>query len=98
MNKTVNEDQTIAPEQGWRFRRTVPSLSEVHRSVKVPKGAEIVWEFFACCSASPARVIWLQSATWIRELGHRPSRGAQFYYTLLSVVIISRLMAIFLTN
>jgi Mn2+/Fe2+ NRAMP family transporter len=24
--------------------------------------------------------------------------GAQFYYTLLSVVIISRLMAIFLTN
>jgi manganese transport protein len=26
------------------------------------------------------------------------AEGAQFYYTLLSVVIISRLMAIFLTN
>jgi hypothetical protein len=91
MSKTVSEDDAIAPEHGADFPRTDPSLSEVHRSVKVPKGAEIVWEFFACCSPSPARIFWLQqSASRIRELGHRPwPRVAPFYYTLLSVGIIS---------
>jgi manganese transport protein len=34
------------------------------------------------------------SGNWATDL----AAGAQFYYTLLSVVIISRLMAIFLTN
>ena len=37
MNKTVSEDEAIAPEQGWHFPRTDPSLPEVHRSVKMLK-------------------------------------------------------------
>ena len=42
---------------------------------------------------------WLQPATWIREPGHRTwTEGAQFFYTLLSAGIISRLIAIFLTD
>jgi hypothetical protein len=99
MNKTVNADETVAPEQGWRFRRTVPPYPKYIVQSKCPRGAEIGWVFFASCSPSPARAIWLQSATWIRGTGPQTwPGGAQIYCTHLSVVIISSLMAIFLTN
>ena len=79
MNKTVNADETVAPEQGWRFRRTVPSMPKVYRSVTVPRWAEIARVLFASCSPSSARANWSQLATWIVSVGHRPGRDAQFY-------------------
>ena len=65
----------------------------------MPKGAEIGWVFFASCSPSPApdylvAVGYMDPGNWATDL----AGVSQFYYTLLSVVIISSLMVIFLTN
>jgi hypothetical protein len=45
MNKTVKSDETVTAEHGWRFRRTISSLPEAHRSVTVAQWAESAWIF-----------------------------------------------------
>jgi hypothetical protein len=65
---------TVVAEHGWRFRRTVPSLPEVHRSVTVANGPKVIG-YFASCSPS-VRADRLQSTTWSGELGYRAGRDA----------------------
>jgi hypothetical protein len=43
MSKIANPRETVSAERGWRFRRTVPSLSEVYRSVQVPADRRNWW-------------------------------------------------------
>ena len=47
-------------------------------------------------SRSPGRAISLPSATWTRQLGDGPRRRIRYGYTLLSVIMLSNLMAILL--
>ena len=99
MNQTVNADETIAPERGWRFRRTAPSLPEVYRSVKVPEVSGNWWGILRKLLAfsGPGYLIavgYMDPGNWATDL----AGGSQFYYTLLSVVIVSSLMAIFLQH
>ena len=75
MNKTVNAEETVAPEQGLALPANCSLTPEVHRSVIVPKGAGNYLGYFASCSASPARAIWLQSATWMRGTGPQTKPG-----------------------
>jgi manganese transport protein len=85
MNKTMNADETIAPEQGWRFRRTVPSLPEVHRSVKVPKvGGNwlgILRKLLAFSGPGYSVAVgYMDPGNWATDL----AGSARFFYTLLS--------------
>jgi manganese transport protein len=89
----------VPAEKGWRFQRTGPSLPEVYRSVKIPKVGRNWWGILRKLLAfsGPGYLIavgYMDPGNWATDL----AGGSQFYYTLLSVVIISSLMAIFLQH
>ncbi|MEP7326609.1 MAG: Nramp family divalent metal transporter [Gemmatimonadota bacterium] len=71
----------------------MPSLPEVYRSVKVPRGPSVVRKMLAF--AGPGYMVavgYMDPGNWATDL----AGGAKFGYTLLSVVLLSNLMAILL--
>lgn len=82
-------------ESGWRRSSAVPSLPEVHSSVHVPQGAAVWRKLFAF--AGPGLLVavgYMDPGNWATDL----AGGAKFGYTLLSVILISNLMAILLQH
>jgi manganese transport protein len=78
---------------GWRFPRTMPSLPESHHSIQVPRGVSF-WRK-ALAFAGPGYMVavgYMDPGNWATDL----AGGARFGYTLLSVILISNLMAILL--
>ncbi|MFL5495588.1 MAG: Nramp family divalent metal transporter [Gemmatimonadales bacterium] len=78
---------------GWRFPRTMPSLPESHHSIHVPRGVSF-WRK-ALAFAGPGYMVavgYMDPGNWATDL----AGGARFGYTLLSVILISNLMAILL--
>jgi manganese transport protein len=99
MNQSCDTIEPVVPEKGWRFQRTGPSLPEVYRSIKIPKVGRNWWGLLRKLLAfsGPGYLIavgYMDPGNWATDL----AGGSQFYYTLLSVVIISSLMAIFLQH
>jgi manganese transport protein len=83
------------PNAGWRKPAGQASLAEVHRSVLVPKAAGF-WRKLLAFSG-PGFLIavgYMDPGNWATDL----AGGAQFGYTLLSVIMISNLMAILLQH
>ena len=77
----------------WRRERGRPSLSEVHRSIEIPKGASFFKKLLAF--AGPGYLVavgYMDPGNWATDI----AGGAIFNYTLLSVIFISNLMAILL--
>lgn len=82
-------------KQGWRKDRSSDSLSEVFSSVNVPKDAGFWRKLFAF--AGPGLMIavgYMDPGNWATDI----AGGAQFGYTLLSVILISNLFAIVLQH
>jgi manganese transport protein len=78
---------------GWRYPRTLPSLPESHHTIAVPRGVPF-WRK-ALAFAGPGYMVavgYMDPGNWATDL----AGGARFGYTLLSVVLISNLMAILL--
>ena len=78
---------------GWRYPRTMPSLPESYQSVHVPKGVSF-WRK-ALAFAGPGYMVavgYMDPGNWATDL----AGGARFGYTLLSVILLSNLMAILL--
>jgi manganese transport protein len=99
VNQSVDTIEPVASEKGWRFQRTGPSLPEVYRSVKIPNVSRNWWGLLRKLLAfsGPGYLIavgYMDPGNWATDI----AGGSQFYYTLLSVVIISSLMAIFLQH
>jgi len=99
MNQSCDTVEPLAQETGWRLQRTGPSLPEVYRSVKIPNLGRNWWGLLRKLLAfsGPGYLIavgYMDPGNWATDIGG----GSQFYYTLLSVVIISSLMAIFLQH
>jgi manganese transport protein len=99
MSQSVDTVEPVAPQKSWRFERTAPSLPEVYRSVKIPSVGRNWWGLLRKLLAfsGPGYLIavgYMDPGNWATDL----AGGSQFYYTLLSVVIISSLMAIFLQH
>src|SRR5712672_1275485 len=70
-----------------------PSLPESHRSIPIVPGASFFRKLFAF--AGPGYLVavgYMDPGNWATDLGG----GAKFGYRLLSVVLISNLMAMFL--
>ena len=84
------------PQAGnWRTAAGSPSLPEVHRSVSVPAGGSF-WRKLGAFSG-PGYVIavgYMDPGNWATDL----AGGAQFGYTLLSVILLSNVMAILLQH
>ena len=80
------------PEHGWRRARVAPSLSEVYRSVPVSGG---VWWRKVFAFAGPGYLVavgYMDPGNWATDL----AGGSAFGYRLLSVILISNLMAVLL--
>src|SRR2546422_2803182 len=80
------------PEPGWRRPRLAPSLAEVYRTIPVGEGA---WWRKALAFAGPGYLVavgYMDPGNWATDL----AGGSKFGYTLLSVVLLSNLIAILL--
>lgn len=87
---------TLPPaEEGWRLKSHRPSLSESYRTVPVPKGLGF-WRKMLAFSGPGYLVAvgYMDPGNWATDL----AGGSAFGYTLLSVVLLSSLMAILLQS
>src|ERR1700704_795103 len=91
----ADPDIAITPESRVAWRRTAGqvSLPEVHRSIVVP-GTASFWRKLIAFSGPGFLVAvgYMDPGNWATDL----AGGARFGYTLLSVVLLSNLMAILL--
>ncbi|MES1260073.1 MAG: Nramp family divalent metal transporter [Gemmatimonadota bacterium] len=79
--------------EGWRHARERPSLPESFRTINVPRGGP--WWRKALAFAGPGYMVavgYMDPGNWATDL----AGGARFGYTLLSVVLLSNLMAMLL--
>ena len=87
--------QPVEELSGWRRPRRSPSLPESHRSVRVPRGASF-WRK-ALAFSGPGYMVavgYMDPGNWATDL----AGGARFGYTLVSVVLLSNIMAILLQS
>jgi manganese transport protein len=93
----AEHDIAITPESRvtWRRRSGQVSLPEVHRSVVVPETASF-WRKLIAFSGPGFLVAvgYMDPGNWATDL----AGGARFGYALLSVIMISNLMAILLQH
>ncbi|HMH00649.1 MAG TPA: Nramp family divalent metal transporter [Terriglobales bacterium] len=83
------------PEHGWRRAVTRPSLPEVFSSLPVPTSATFLRKLLAF--AGPGFLVavgYMDPGNWATDL----AAGSRYNYTLLSVIMISNLMAILLQS
>ena len=81
------------PDRGWRQPSTSQSLPEVHGSIAIPVTASFWRKLFAF--AGPGYLVavgYMDPGNWATDL----AGGARYGYTLLSVIMLSNLMAILL--
>lgn len=87
------DTQEAAPGSAWRRAVTLPSLPEAHRSI--PVEPNLSWLRKLLVFAGPGYLIavgYMDPGNWATDIGG----GSKFGYALLSVVLISSLMAMFL--
>src|SRR5438045_1301418 len=86
---------TQQPEHGWRTAQQMASLPEVHRSIQVPKELSF-WRKLLAFSGPGYLVAvgYMDPGNWATDL----AGGSQFGYTLLSIILLSNLMAILLQS
>ncbi len=80
-------------EAGFRTKPTLPSLSEVHRSLVVPPSASFFRKLFAF--AGPGFLVavgYMDPGNWATDL----AGGSKYNFALLSVIMMSNLVAILL--
>jgi manganese transport protein len=81
--------------QGWRSEVILPSLPEVHRSLPVPQSATFLGKMLAF--AGPGFLVavgYMDPGNWATDL----AGGSRYNYTLLSVIMLSNVMAILLQS
>jgi len=89
----VGSDPLRDAQDGWRTRAGTVSLPEVHASIAIPTGAGF-WRKMGAF-AGPGYLVavgYMDPGNWATDL----AGGARYGYTLLSVILISNLMAILL--
>ncbi len=86
-------DQGDTSSPAWRRKAAQPSLPEVHRTIAVPKSLGF-WRKMLAFSGPGYLVAvgYMDPGNWATDL----AGGSAFGYTLLSVVLLSSLMAILL--
>src|SRR6185503_18391568 len=86
---------TVTPRAAWRRTGDQVSLPEVHRTILVPQTASF-WRKLMAFSGPGFLVAvgYMDPGNWATDL----AGGAQFGYTLLSVIMFSNFMAILLQH
>ena len=91
----VNDSQGSQSESGWKRPRTTPSLPEVFSSIAVNPHSSVWKKIMAF--AGPGLMVavgYMDPGNWATDL----AGGAKFGYTLISVILISNIMAILLQH
>jgi manganese transport protein len=86
-------EETVHTTAGWRTVPRLRSLSEVHRSLVVPHSASFLRKLLAF--AGPGFLVavgYMDPGNWATDL----AGGSKYNYSLLSVIMVSNLMAILL--
>lgn len=86
-------DQVTEKTITWQESSSLPSLPEVHRSIPIFSQASLLKKFFIY--AGPGYLIsvgYMDPGNWATGI----SAGAKFGYTLLSIVLLSTIFAVFL--
>lgn len=92
MNSVVKQ---VEENTGWLRRSSNVSLEEVNNSVKIPDKAKFWRKFFAFAGpGSLVAVGYVDPGNWATSI----AGGARFGYTLLSVILISNLIAMLLQS
>src|SRR6476619_6620104 len=89
------ENETLHSKEGFHSQPTLPSLSEVHRSLLVPTSASFMRKLMAF--AGPGFLVavgYMDPGNWATDL----AGGSKYNFALLSVIMISNLMAILLQS
>ena len=89
---STSETHQASAEPGWRHTRVAPSLQEVYRTVPVAS-ASFYRKLLAF--AGPGYLVavgYMDPGNWATDL----AGGSRFGYTLLSVVLLSNIMAVLL--
>lgn len=95
MEPTVQQTTVQLNDSGWRKERTAPSLQEVHHSLPVPKKGSFLRKLMAFIGPGYLVAVgYMDPGNWATDL----AGGALFSYKLLSVILISNLMAILLQS
>src|SRR5689334_5123510 len=99
MNQSLGSDEQSRAGSGWRRQLREPSLQEVFRTIPIPVTGRGWFGFFRKLLAftGPGYLIavgYMDPGNWATDL----AGGSQFNYALLSVVVISSLMAILLQH
>jgi len=90
---TTQSPSALHPSSAFRARVLSPSLPESHRTIPFSSGASWIRKVLAF--AGPGYLVavgYMDPGNWATDLGG----GSKFGYTLLSVILISNLMAMFL--
>ncbi|HEV2095814.1 MAG TPA: Nramp family divalent metal transporter, partial [Chthoniobacterales bacterium] len=90
---TNSEIDSLHTKPGFRSQPLLPSLSEVHRSLIVPSSASFIRKLLAF--AGPGFLVavgYMDPGNWATDL----AGGSKYNFALLSVVMMSNLMAILL--
>jgi manganese transport protein len=91
-DSAVAEATTIQPDTGWRRARVTPSLAEVYRTIPV---SNLIWWRKILAFAGPGYLVavgYMDPGNWATDL----AGGSAFGYTLLTVILLSNLMAVLL--
>jgi manganese transport protein len=92
-NQAVHKEHPTELSENTTDTQHGHSLSEVHRSIVVPHGGSIVRMILAFTGPGLLVAVgYMDPGNWATDL----AGGAQFGYTLLSVIMISNIMAIIL--
>src|SRR5213083_3480616 len=89
------EEESFYGKSGWRSQPMLRSLSEVHRTLVVPQTGSFYRKLLAF--AGPGFLVavgYMDPGNWATDL----AGGSKYNYTLLSVIMISNLMAILLQS
>ena len=92
-----NPEAALPPQKSWTFAKPEedarPSLPEVNASIAVPSGG--VWFRRLLAFMGPGYMVsvgYMDPGNWATDI----AGGSQFGYLLLSVILLSNLMAILL--
>ena len=92
---TENIESEALPTDGWRKEVNTPSLPEVFRSIAVPRNATFLRRLLAFLGPGYLVAVgYMDPGNWATDI----SGGAVYNYRLLSVVLLSSLMAMFLQS
>ena len=93
MNPQLETEPSVATAAAAPRAGALPSLPEVHRSIPIAAGAS--WFRKVLAFAGPGYLVavgYMDPGNWATDIGG----GAKFGYTLLSVIVISNMMAMIL--